>query len=729
MSVRRLARWAAPSVVGLGCLALTACNSQIPPGTAGPAGPNRPDDAGINPKADVGPPLYAAAKPAEILAPVTALNAEPLVVPNCTVQYEERQQVAASVDATIELIGTPLPAGEKYSATDPTIVFHPRDLKREQPYRRLRENDFVRAGQVICFLDDQLVVTKMEQARTMKATSEEVKKYAKQGVGFVEEQLKLSQSVAGATAKTELLNTQATLARFLENLAQAEQSIAKSDADEKEAAVLLGKHRVRSAVNGIVRTISRQPGDFVKQGDKIMEIQATDRVRVEGNLDVQYANLVKRNMPVVVEPALPSAPEMSHNWHRQEVTGIAVTASPARPLVVSVGADGAAIVWDPLTKPRASHNLPHPVPVRCVAATGPGAKAAVVVTGADDGKVRFWALTNPDKLPDAPTKEPEDSHKSAVQAVAASADGKCFATAAGREVSVWDDGGKKLYAIPDAHRDTVTGLSFTPQCTLVTAARDRSLKVWKLGADKAAAVRAFDHRSGAVDQLGVGSDGGLVLFDQDKGRLDLVSLADGRTVASLQNAGPTAAFSTLAVFGPKERLILTAGGEGELKGAMQVWITPAPGGRGSEIARLVTPGRADVTCASFASGTTPGFLVAGTRAGGVHLWKPPADDARKAYTGVVTKVDSTDPRYVTVRVEMDNRELGLLDRSAATVIITPSGQPGAGLVLPPAAAPVHNAAAPAAGPTHPAAPAGDAAPAGGLVPTPAPLPVGGRPGA
>ncbi|MDB5311543.1 MAG: hypothetical protein JWO38_5745, partial [Gemmataceae bacterium] len=55
--------------------------------------------------------------------------------------------------------------------------------------------------------------------------------------------------------------------------------------------------------------------------------------------------------------------------------------------------------------------------------------------------------------------------------------------------------------------------------------------------------------------------------------------------------------------------------------------------------------------------------------GSVHLWKPPA--GRKAYTGRVVNVDSADARHVNVRVEMDNKELNLLDRSASTVIINP----------------------------------------------------------
>ena len=153
----------------------------------------------------------------------------------------------------------------------------------------------------------------------------------------------------------------------------------------------------------------------------------------------------------------------------------------------------------------------------------------------------------------------------------------------------------------------MTSLAFTPQGTLITAGRTARLKVWKLGARSGAVARTIDHRAGAVDDLGVSPDGGRVLFDQDKGRIDLVNLADGQTVGQLENVGGGAAFGTLAQFGPDHGTddepmpytIVTAGGEGDLKGVLQVWQAPKAGGRGAEIARLITPGRVPVTCAAF----------------------------------------------------------------------------------------------------------------------------------
>jgi multidrug efflux pump subunit AcrA (membrane-fusion protein) len=663
------------------------CGSKKPP-AGDKSAPNVTVAPGSQATVDVGSPLYAPV--AAPVYPTVVTRAEPIVIPNALVQFEERQVISAEVDAAIELFATPISPEEatKLRAQGVEIIYHPRDVLKVVPMKRIGESDEVRDGQALAFLDDRQIAARLDGATKIKSAAEVSKLSAADGKVAAKARwdLTIKTSMSGVGSRKDELDDQLTYQRFVENEAQALQTIAKADQDYAEAKVLLGKHKVTSRVNGVVRSIAKRPGEFVKTGEKIMEIEATDRVRIEGNLDVQYAPYVRRGMEVTVEPAVPSAPIASHTGHRQAVTGIAVTAHPDGPLVVSVGADGGALVWDPNlgkkpNKPTVPHNLPHPVGVRSVAATPQAAKALLVVTGGDDGKIRIWDVANRDKLPNAPKAEPEESHTAAVQAIAISPDGRFFASAAGRDVFVWDlASAKKLYALPAEHRDNVTSVSFTPQDTLVTASKDGSLKVWKLGTEKAGVVRTIDHRAGAVEVLGVSRDGARVLFDQDKGRMDLVDPATGQTVGHLQNVSSAGSFAALALFGQQdvpfgakdEALppygIVTVGGDGDLKGTVQYWHAPRTGGRGAEVGRLITPGRAPITAAAFSPVRGEPFLVVGTGTGGVHLWKP-SDEARKTHTGKITFIDATDTRYVTVRVEMDNRDLKLLDHSAATIIV------------------------------------------------------------
>jgi WD40 repeat protein len=668
----------------IGCGKPTAADKSQPPNVTIVPGSVSPDTI-LSP---LYPPVAAPGYPTVVA------RRDPIVISNALVQFEERQVISAEVDGTIVVFGTRVSPEEAMKLRPDQLVYHPRDVKKEFPMKRLEEGHDVKAGQILALLDDQQVMARIRGSEAIKTAAEEARKFATDGAKLAQKRVEIvDESVRkGAASQSDLIDAQLTLARFRENESQANQTIAKTISELEEATVVLDKHKIRSRVNGVVRSLPKRLGEFVKTGDKIMEIEATDRVRIEGQLDVQYQPFVRRGMEVIVEPAMTTAAVASHNGHRQAVHGVAVavTVDADRqtivPLVISVGADGGALVWDPNLgkkegRPTVPHNLPHPVGVRSVAATPPAAKAVLVVTGGDDGKVRIWDVSNRDKLPTAPKAEPEDAHSSGVHAIAISPDGRYFATAAGRDVFVWDlAAAKKLYALPAEHRDNVTSVGFTPQSTLVTASKDGTLKVWKLGTDKAAVLRTLDHRAGAVEVLGVSRDGGRVLFDQDKNRIDLVDPANGQTIGQVQNVSSAGSFSNLAIFGldevapgtPPDQLppyvVATVGGDGDLKGTLQLWYAPRTGGRGAEVGRLMTPGRVQITAAAFSPVRGERFLVVGTAAGGVYLWKPPAAE-RKTHTGTITFIDQTDTRYLTVRMEMDNTKLNLLDHSTATIIV------------------------------------------------------------
>ena len=206
-------------------------------------------------------------------------------------------------------------------------------------------------------------------------------------------------------------------------------------------------------------------------------------------------------------------------------------------------------------------------------------------------------------------KEFEGSHSAAIEAIDFSNDGKYLATSAGRVVYIWNVAdGKKLYALPQEHRDTITTLHFTPQATLVTVSRDKSIRTWTLGDKGAKAATILDHRGGSVNHLGITSDGGRVLFDKSEDRLDIVNLADQRSVATLQNYDSGTRFETMALFSPDDSLVLT----GSEDAMLTVWEVSPEGGRGAERQRMMTPHGSSITCAAFSPDPNNRFIVAGT---------------------------------------------------------------------------------------------------------------------
>ncbi len=671
-------RWILKSVAGLSCLAAAACNDNRNAPPAG--GPALSDSAKVAAPVEIGNALYKK-DPIEEMAAATTASAD-IVVSNAIVRLDKKQLISALVDGNIEVIGAPLAANAPFSKDDRNLVFESADTTQQLPYRRLREGDRVSGKSIVCVLDDLDARVQQEASVNISKACDEAIKQAKYAATKIEEQLMTMRKLGDAAGKLELIQLDATLARYLENVAQSLKEKVKAEGDAKRADALRYRHRTRTQDGGIITKLMREPGEYVRAGDPIMEVLSTDDVRVEGILEAQNADAVRPGMKVIVEPSTPVGPDLKVGRieHRREVTGVAVSAHKGRPLVVSSSLDNTMVIQDifpPAGKPRIAYRVqlaPEVQGVRSIAVTGEKVTRHLLAAGGEDGKIRLWDLSNPDKLSEKPTKELEDSHATGVASLAFSPDGRYLASAAGREVFVWNVAdGKKIYSLSGELKDAVTSVRFTPQSTLVTASRDRALRVWKLGETGASVERTIDHRKGNVDCLGISSKGGRALFDQDDGRIDVITLANGLPVGSVQNNGTAARFANLALFSPDDSLVLTAGGDGDMKGELQLWSAPAAGGRGSERKRLVVPGRTNPTCAAFGPEGAGWFVVSGTQAGSVHVWTSSIlSQQAKERTGQVTAVIPNDARTVRITVVTDRvADTGtvLQDKSSATIIV------------------------------------------------------------
>jgi WD40 repeat protein len=239
-----------------------------------------------------------------------------------------------------------------------------------------------------------------------------------------------------------------------------------------------------------------------------------------------------------------------------------------------------------------------------------------------------------------------------------------------------------LYRFDAAHgvdnppQGQVTALSFTPQCRLVAACRDNTLRVWELCELGARPVGTIADRSGTVPLLGVSQDGRQMLFDQGK-TLRVLSVPDSGNVAAVKKPASATPFDTLALFSPDGALILTAGAA---EGRLQLWSAPSADRRAFEVRVLSSTDRSNVTCAAFAPKDAAvggrSFAASGTREGQVMVWSLPTakeiDEAPVA--GTLTLVDTAlEPgaRQARVGVEIDNANNRLSPGKQATVVVTP----------------------------------------------------------
>jgi WD40 repeat protein len=670
-----LQRWLKVTlVVGVSMTAAACGRTSVSPTPEG----TRP--AGETPATpvEIGAELFS---PAE-LPKITAAPAqpEPVVIQQATISFDTKVQLAAEVDGIVEIVGSPLPAGTKIDPGDSTILPHPR--RNDLLHRKLRENSPITVGQVLARLDESQVSIQLQGLKDTVAAFKIAKAKSEIVVAEAKKVTDAYSRAGGSSSSIEAANAVAQYAKAEEGLARAISELARYEAEVSVTEKKLDQYWIKSTVEGRISRIFKNPGEFAKAGETILEVQGTARFRVEGNVDVQDVSRLQLNMPVVVEPTRPLGPEPYPARHRQAVASVCVTAHKGRPLVVSGGMDSVALVWD-VTKTRRQHALGHPAGqgVKAVATTSAKAATSLAATGTTAGRIRIWDLSNPDALPNQPLAEFEEAHSGSVTSLSFSPDGAYLASAAGRDVFLWDVAArKKLYSLPVEHKDDITSIQFTPQCTLVSVARDKSIKIWKIGQQGARAEKTLDHRFGSVDVLGLSADGGRVLFDQTPGRLDMVNLEDSRTVGSLFNTGGSLRFSGLALISPDDNLILTGSSDADSKGELQLWDKPAINGRGSESRRLVTPGRMAVTCAAFSPDPQHRFVVVGTDLGSLHYWMTPSPgEMNKSWKGKIVSITKTDSRTATVRVEVDNpggrMAEWLQDRGTATIIIDPTAQP------------------------------------------------------
>ncbi len=589
-------------------------------------------------------------------------------------------------------------------------------IVRERPrLRKLDVGNRVQKDQLLGVINPALALddlaikqAKVEAADADVQASVALKEESKRRLDSI---LSLRANYARAVTDDDYGVARVTVERYKQEEISKRRGSAASAARAVRAQTTLNMHMIRASIDGVIKAIYKQNGEAVKNNEPVLQIQNPERLRVEAQLELQdalplrdrverahdlrrKANVLRaeaqgknqgvpgsaprleqeadRLTAVQIEASRVEPPLAALAGHLQAVTCIAVSSDP-EPRIISGSEDGTVRIWERNPASglwRESDRLDHRAIVTAVACTSPRSKRNLLLTATATGRGRLFDL---DHL-EGSERFLAGHHAGPINAAAFSSDGTLCATAGeDRCICLWDAAdGALLGKTAEAHGAGITSLTCTSKGQVVSAGRDGRLLVWNLvddgqGGQTLEKAEEFDRRSGDVPQLGVDPSGEHTVFDDGR-ELRVLSLTTKKIEGALRNASATAAFSTLALYSPDGKTILT---NGNAAGRLQLWRAPNGTTRPAELRQYVWGGGA-VTCAAFSPDSN--LAVAGTQDNRVLIWQTPEQAERdQPIAGQLTYVEGfldTSMKRVTVRASFYNPGW-IIPGSSAAIVVPP----------------------------------------------------------
>jgi WD40 repeat protein len=600
--------------------------------------------------------------------PAAEFQQDAIVIPKCQLTVDEKTELSTLREGILLFVGRPLKENEVVPP-DHADTYLFKGVRH--PYRRLKRGDIVQLNEVLGQIDNRMALdelnnkaAKLEAAKADLVVSEKTRDEAE--ARYRTQQMLFRKN---ATSQEELRAAELAWVKYKYEVVQKGEAIKVAAADWQQTKTLVELHEIRSTIEGKVEQIYKSKGEQVKNLEPILVIRNLNRLRAEGQVDIQYLSQLNRGMNVWVERDHDQPHYRPFVGHLEPITGVAVSKNSNS--IVSVSEDHTVRAW-----PLSGHERVWDagVGLTAVACTPNGSASNYCAVGTTDGTVLLYDL---DGDSDKPLRvfDKDSKHRRKVNCVAFNKDGTiCASGSVDREIHIWDVASGQLKQKLTDHKGPVTCVQFTPQDQLVSVGEDKAILIWNLGPEAKSPAK-IPTRSGDVPILGVSPDGKRVLYDPHQSKvLRILSLPNRQNEGIIRNPSGEDGFKTLALFSPDGRFVLT-GSEGRL----QLWATPTENTRACEVRSLTLADPSSITCAAFSPDGK--FVVAGTKDRQVVAWghlpseKEVADFRIPAVISNVGKSVEGGSRKVRIEVEFKNPEgpdgHGLLMPGGIVTIVVP----------------------------------------------------------
>ncbi|MBI3822323.1 MAG: hypothetical protein HY289_06550, partial [Planctomycetes bacterium] len=624
--------------------------------------------------AELGPDLYTA-DPYPVLPETQPPASIPIVLPG-VMNPIDTEEVPSQVPGQILLIGDPVDDALVLAAGAGSFLVEPYSYapvvgeKSFKFFRKHYDGKYVTEGQMLAMIQPAKAIADVEakNAKVRLAMAEREAAIAGEAESLERYQraIILYRKNPPAISKEDLGAARLTWEKLKGEMLAKIEGVKVAEVERKTALIDLSFFEIRGVQPfklSQIKTVVKQTGTAVKQFDTLMVLQNLDRLQAEALIEEQYlAHLKNREViTATIEPTVIEKPHFEFPGHDREVTSVAFTRDGR---IVSGSEDKAVYVWQ-VRRHAPLRKLAHEDAVRVVACVPPPLKDQkpgknICAVGCANGDIYLWDIDAVDDEPKILRKAHEEN--AGISSLAFSPDGAFLASGASDgSIRIWSADGTEKYAfkpergVAQSHEDAVTALHFTPQCKLISASRDKTLRVWQLKEKGASPEhKAIHFRHGTVPQLGVSNDGKWMLFDQGH-TLKMLSIEKQTLRHTISVPANSTPFETVAIFSPDDSLLLTAGaGEGRL----QLWRTPDDDSpRAFVVREFATRERLSVACAAFGpKAAQKGDATFAVSASGqkIYVWSIPTPDQVTAHripdVRMTLRNDSLDPATKQSRI-------------------------------------------------------------------------------